>query len=113
MENEILGLGSNAFGTNTDSSEITIEGIPYPFYGDEFPHHVKADEERLSDTKLTHNKCISQLGGRHSKLNRIDNDTLVQKCNHNTIPNGHSRFTLHLLRGQGRKRKTYWTICLE
>lgn len=45
--NEIKGLGNNVVGMNTDPFELTIEGIPYPFYGDEFPHHVKAYEERL------------------------------------------------------------------
>ena len=45
--NEIRGLGTNVVATNTDSSEVTIEGIPYPFYGEEFSHHVKADAERF------------------------------------------------------------------
>jgi hypothetical protein len=45
--NEIRGLDSSVFATNTDSSEMTIVGIPYPFYRDEFPHHVKAYEEKF------------------------------------------------------------------
>jgi hypothetical protein len=32
---------------DSDSYELTIEGIPYPFYADEFSHHVQADEERF------------------------------------------------------------------
>lgn len=44
---EINGLGNQISGMDSDSYELTIEGIPYPFYGDEFPHHVKADEERF------------------------------------------------------------------
>ena len=44
---EIIGLGNQISGMDSDSYELTIEGIPYPFYGDEFPHHVKADDERF------------------------------------------------------------------
>ena len=44
---EIAGLGNQISGMESDIFELTIEGIPYPFYGDEFPHHVKADEERF------------------------------------------------------------------
>jgi hypothetical protein len=44
---EITGLGNQISGMDSDSYELTIEGISYPFYGDEFPHHVKADEKRF------------------------------------------------------------------
>lgn len=44
---EIAGLGNQISGIDSESFELTIEGIPYPFYGDEFPHHVRADEERF------------------------------------------------------------------
>jgi hypothetical protein len=44
---EIKGLGNQISGMDSDSYELTIEGIPYPFYEDEFPHHVKSDEERF------------------------------------------------------------------
>jgi hypothetical protein len=44
---EIKGLGNQISGMESDTFELSIEGIPYPFYGDEFPHHVKADEERF------------------------------------------------------------------
>jgi len=44
---EITGLGNQISGMESDIFELTIEGIPYPFYGDEFPHHVKAYEERF------------------------------------------------------------------
>ena len=44
---EISGLGNQISGMDSDSFELTIEGIPYPFYADEFPHHVKADEDRF------------------------------------------------------------------
>ncbi|AYB30314.1 hypothetical protein [Chryseolinea soli] len=46
--NEIRGLDGDVFATNTYPSELTIFGIAYPFYEDEFPHHVKAYEERLN-----------------------------------------------------------------
>ena len=29
--------------------EITIEGIPYPFYEEEFPHHRKAYEDMFKE----------------------------------------------------------------
>jgi hypothetical protein len=45
---EIIGLGNQISGMDSDSYELTIEGIPYPFYADEFPHHVQADEERIT-----------------------------------------------------------------
>jgi len=44
---EITGLGNQISGMDSDVFELTIEGIPYPFYRDEFPHHVKADQERF------------------------------------------------------------------
>jgi len=39
---EIKGLGNQISGMDEDGFEITIEGISYPFYEEEFPHHVKA-----------------------------------------------------------------------
>jgi len=41
-DNEIKGLACSVSGTDSDCFEISIEGIPYPFYESEFPHHVKA-----------------------------------------------------------------------
>jgi len=39
---EIKGIAGNAItGMNDEGFEITILGIPYPFYEVEFPHHVK------------------------------------------------------------------------
>ena len=39
---EINGLaGSSISGMVNDGYEITILGIPYPFFEEEFPHHVK------------------------------------------------------------------------
>jgi hypothetical protein len=47
---EIAGLpGASICGFRADGYEITILGVPYPFYGDEFPHHCKAYDDRYSD----------------------------------------------------------------
>ncbi|MGV3585671.1 MAG: hypothetical protein ACO1OF_01615 [Adhaeribacter sp.] len=43
---EIKGLGNQIDGMDSEGFEIIIEGIPYPFYGEEFPHHVKEEENR-------------------------------------------------------------------
>jgi hypothetical protein len=38
---EIKGLGNQINGMDSEGFEISIEGIPYPFYDEEFPNHVK------------------------------------------------------------------------
>lgn len=39
---EIKGVAGNAItGLKDEGYEISILGIPYPFYEEEFPHHVK------------------------------------------------------------------------
>lgn len=43
---EIKGIGSYIEGMDSEGFEINILGIPYPFYEEEFPHHVK-DYENL------------------------------------------------------------------
>jgi hypothetical protein len=43
--NEIIGMGCLITGMDSDIFEISIEGIPYPFYEEEFPKHVKAYNE--------------------------------------------------------------------
>ena len=42
-ENEIEIKGSSAYisGMDSEGFEINIFGVPYPFYEEEFPHHVK------------------------------------------------------------------------
>lgn len=42
---EIKGKGSNIEGMDSDGFDISIFGIPYPFYEEEFPHHVKTASE--------------------------------------------------------------------
>ena len=42
---EIKGIGNQISGMDGDAFEISIEGISYPFYEEEFPHHVKEYNE--------------------------------------------------------------------
>ena len=42
---EIKGQGTNIEGMDKDVFEITILGVPYPFFEEAFPHHVKAYKE--------------------------------------------------------------------
>ena len=44
---EIKGTGNQISGMDSDLFEITLFGVPYPFYEKEFPHHVKAHNEIL------------------------------------------------------------------
>ncbi|OEK04236.1 hypothetical protein [Roseivirga misakiensis] len=44
---EIKGVGNQISGMDSEGFEISIEGIAYPFYEEEFPHHVKAYNERF------------------------------------------------------------------
>jgi hypothetical protein len=44
---EIRGQGCCISGFKEDGYHITILGIPYPFFGEEFPHHRKAYDERF------------------------------------------------------------------
>ena len=41
---EIKGIGNQITGMDNEEYEISIFGIPYPFYEEEFPHHVKEYE---------------------------------------------------------------------
>lgn len=46
---EIAGVpGASICGFRQEGYEITILGVPYPFYGDEFPHHCKAYEMQFT-----------------------------------------------------------------
>lgn len=46
---EIKGIGNQITGMDGEEFEISIEGIPYPFYEEEFPHHRKAYEEMFNE----------------------------------------------------------------
>ena len=42
---EIKGIGCYITGIDSEEFEINIIGIPYPFYEEEFPNHVKEYNE--------------------------------------------------------------------
>ena len=46
---EIKGLGNQIDGMDSEGFEISIEGIPYPFYSEEFPNHVKDYKNMYKD----------------------------------------------------------------
>ncbi len=47
---EITGqVGCNVNGMDSDIFEITILGVAYPIYEEEFSHHVKAYQEMFKD----------------------------------------------------------------
>ena len=45
---EIKGVGNQITGMDYEAYEISILGIPYPFYEEEFPHHVKEYENMFN-----------------------------------------------------------------
>lgn len=48
---EIKGLGNQISGMDGDEFEITIEGVAYPFFEEEFPHHVKAYNDQFKESE--------------------------------------------------------------
>ena len=44
---EISGQGCCIEGMKEDGYYVTILGVPYPFYAEEFPHHCKAYDEQF------------------------------------------------------------------
>lgn len=44
---EIKGLGAAISGFKDEGYEIDVFGIPYPFYGEEFPHHREAYDNQF------------------------------------------------------------------
>ncbi|UPT69334.1 MAG: hypothetical protein M0D53_08850 [Flavobacterium sp. JAD_PAG50586_2] len=57
-EMEIKGLGSYISGVDSEGFEISIIGIPYPFYEEEFPNHVKEYNEKFGQQNET-NQSLS------------------------------------------------------
>ena len=47
---EVKGLGNQISGMDGDEFEVILEGVPYPFFEEEFPHHVKAYNEQFPET---------------------------------------------------------------
>lgn len=50
LGSEIKGLACSISEMDSDIFEIEIIGIPYPFYEEEFPHHVKAYNELFRES---------------------------------------------------------------
>ncbi len=48
---EIKGLGNQISGMDSDEFEISLEGVAYPFFEKEFPHHVKAYNEQFKESE--------------------------------------------------------------
>lgn len=48
---EIKGQGTNVEGMDTDVFQVTILGVPYPFFEEEFPHHVKAYDDKFNNNQ--------------------------------------------------------------
>ena len=46
---EIKGIGNQICGMDSDVYEVTLLGVPYPFYEEGFPHHVKAYNEMFKE----------------------------------------------------------------
>lgn len=46
---EIKGIGNQISGMDSEGFEITLEGIPYPFFEEEFPYHVKEYNEMFKE----------------------------------------------------------------
>lgn len=46
---EIKGQGTKINGMDSDVFEITILGVSYPFFEEEFPHHVKAYNDQFKE----------------------------------------------------------------
>lgn len=44
---EVKGQGISVDGMDNDVFSVTILGVPFPFYEDEFPHHVKMYNEKF------------------------------------------------------------------
>ena len=49
---EIKGQGTSIDGMDSDVFQVTIFGVPYPFYEEEFSHHVKAYEDQFKEKQL-------------------------------------------------------------
>ena len=46
---EITGIGNQISGMDNAEYEIEIFGIPYPFYEEEFPHHVAKYKTKFNE----------------------------------------------------------------
>lgn len=46
---EVKGLGNQISGMDGDEFEVILEGVLYPFFEEEFLHHVKAYNEQFKE----------------------------------------------------------------
>ena len=46
---EIKGVGNQISGMDSDEFEISLEGVPFPFYEEEFLHHLKAFDNHFKN----------------------------------------------------------------
>lgn len=46
---KIKGIGNQITGMDNEEYELSIFGIPYPFYEEEFPHHVESYENMFKN----------------------------------------------------------------
>ena len=77
---EIKGNGNQITGSNDEGFEISIKGVPYPFFEEEFPHHVD-EYGKMFDIKqtdsieplkhATESKIKKIIGGKYSLLKRL------------------------------------------
>lgn len=50
---EIRGLACSISGMDSEEFEIAIEGISYPFYEEEFPHHMQRYKDQFNGSNET------------------------------------------------------------
>ena len=48
---EIKGLSNQISGMDGEEFEITIDGVAYPFFQEEFPHHVKSYNDQFKESE--------------------------------------------------------------
>ncbi|KEO71852.1 hypothetical protein [Anditalea andensis] len=48
---EIKSKGNQVSGMDGDEFEITLEGVAYPFFEEEFPHHVTAYNDQFKESE--------------------------------------------------------------
>jgi len=47
---EIKGIGNQITGMDNEEYEIQLEGVPYPLFQKEFPHHVLSYENKFKNS---------------------------------------------------------------
>ena len=52
-QKEIKGVGSYIEGMDSEHFEVHVLGVSYPFYENEFPHHVKTYNDSFKEENET------------------------------------------------------------